>query len=456
MLRIFVNRVEELNILEQRYQSNQPEFLIIYGRRRIGKTEIIKQFAKDKTHFYFLARKEPIQLEIDRFKNKFAEKFNIYLEKTTDFQNLFQQIIKKIHLSKKFIFIIDEFPFLIESYKPIPSIFQHIWDETLKDKNIFLILCGSSVGMMETQVLGYKSPLYGRRTGQLKIQPMKINHLKEFLPHYTTEKLLQTYGAVGGIPFYLREFNSKKSFIENIQNTFFNKSNILHQEAEILLKEELREPNTYLNILKAIIDGATKLSEISSKSLVDITNINKYIAVLEQLKLVKKEYPITQPFKKRNFIYKIDDNYFKFWLSYVYPYKEEIEEEPESVVEIVKADYPSYMGHIFEEISRLMIRKLTKIEFIRTGKWWYKDKEIDLVALNEHTKEIMFFECKWKKLGYQECLKILEELQEKAGFVEWFNKQRQEHYGVIAKKIEDKEDLRKEGFLVYDLEDFDK
>jgi len=454
MLLEFINRENELHMLEERYTSSKPEFFIIYGRRRIGKTELLTQFAKDKPHFYFLARKEPIELEAERFRKKFAETFNIYLEETTDFEKIFTQIITKIDLTKKFIFLIDEFPYLIEAHEPILSIFQQLWDEHLNKKNIFLILNGSSVSMMETHVLGYKSPLYGRRTGQLKIEPVPLHQLKKFLPQYTTEEILHTYGAVGAIPFYLNEFNSKKSFLQNIQDTFFNKSNILYQDAEILLKEELREPNTYFNILKTMIDGATKLSEIASKSFIDITNINKYITVLENLKLVRKEYPITQPFKQRNFIYKIDDNYFRFWLSYVYPYKEEIEEKPASVLQKIKTEYPTYMGPIFEDAARKHIKKITTIDFTKLGKWWYKDQEIDLVALNENTKEIVFFECKWKNLRYTQSLTILKELQEKAESVEWQNKKRTEHYGLIAKTIERKNDLRKQGFYVYDLEDW--
>jgi len=455
MLLEFVDRVKEIDILEQRYKSNKPEFMIIYGRRRIGKTELIKQFTKDKKHFYFLARKEPIELEVDRFRKKISEKLNIFLRETKDFETLFIEILEKIDASQKFIFLIDEFPYLIEAYKPILSIFQSIWDEVLKNENVFLLLTGSSVSMMETEVLGYKSPLYGRRTGQLKVEPIKINYLNEFLPNYKIKDILKTYGATGGVPYYLKEFNSKKSFLNNVRDTFFNKSNILYQEAEILLKEELRGPNTYFNILKAMIDGATKLSEISAKSLVHITNINKYISVLETLKLVRKEYPITQPAKLRNFIYKVDDNYFRFWLSYVYPYKEEIEEQPESVLEFVKKDYPRYMGPIFEETVRQYIRSLTTIDFNKIGKWWHKGEEIDIVGLNENKKEISFFECKWSDISYNKSLKILERLKEKAELVQWLNDKRKEYYGLVARKIENKKSLRDLGFLVYDLDNWD-
>ena len=454
MILKFINRVEELKILEERYSSRKSEFLIIYGRRRIGKTEIIKQFAKEKDHFYFLSRREPIKLEIERFRKKFAEKFNINLNETNDFEDLFKQILEKIDASKKFIFLIDEFPYLIEKYKPIPSIFQHIWDEELNKKNVMLILTGSSVSMMETHVLGYKSPLYGRRTGQLKIEPIKTINLKDFLPNYKIEDILKTYGAVGGVPFYLNEFDSKKSFIQNIRDTFFNKSNILYQEAEILLKEELREPNTYFNIIKSILDGATKLSEISAKSLVDITNINKYISVLKTLKLVRKDYPITQPIKQKNFIYKVDDNYYRFWLSYVYPYKEEIEESPQSILDFVKKDINRYMGPIFEEINIKYLRNLIGKDFSKIGKWWHKKREIDIIALNEAKKRIAFFECKWKELSYDKSLQILEDLKIKSREVKWYNKQRKELFGLIAKKVENKGKLTKKGFSIFDLSDW--
>ncbi len=203
-----------------------------------------------------------------------------------------------------------------------------------------------------------------------------------------------------------------------------------------------------------MIDGATKLSEISSKSLVDITNINKYIKVLETLKLVRKEYPITEPVKPRNFRYKINDNYFRYWLSYVYPYKEEIEEQTERVVAFVKKDYSRYMGVLFEDISRQYLQNLLSTDLINIGKWWYKEEEIDIVGLNEGTKEISFFECKWKNLSYNQSVKILTELQKKTVSVKWLNTTRKEHFGLIAKKIEKKNELRKKGFLVYDLDDW--
>ncbi len=458
MILNFIDRKNELELLEERYASDNPEFIIIYGRRRIGKTELIKRFSREKDHFYFLAKEQNIELEIERLRDRFSRKSNIHLEKTSSIEDLFREISAKIEQDIKFVFIIDEFPFWISKHKAILSDFQHLWDEFLSTRNIMLILTGSSVSIMETEVLGYKSPLYGRRTGQLKIEPMKFEFLKDFLPAYSTEDIIRIYGAVGGVPFYLKEMRDDMTFPENIKNTFFNKLNILHQEAEILLREELREVHVYFNILTAINEGSTKLGEISSKARVSITNINKYLNVLLNLRLIKKEYPVLLSPKTKNFIYRLDDNYFRFYLKYVYPYREEIEEDVDLAVKLMEDDYPRFMGEVFEDVCRKNLRRMNIPVFrspgTKIGRWWHKDKEIDIAALNEDTKEIAFFECKWKDLSRGEVLKIIEELKEKAGYVRWNNNERKEYYGVIAKKIEGKDTLRLDGYPAFDLRDF--
>ncbi|MDP2754110.1 MAG: ATP-binding protein [Nitrospirota bacterium] len=452
----FINRENELKALEERYRSEKPEFFIIYGRRRVGKTELIKRFASGKSHFYFLAKEQPIVLEIERFREKFAEKFDMHIERTEELEKIFAQILNKIDHDKKFVFIIDEFPYWVSKHHPILSEFQYLWDELLSKKNVFLILAGSSVSMMEQEVLAYKSPLYGRRTGQLKIEPLKLVCLKDFLPRYSAEDLFMVYGAVGGVPFYLKEFDDALTIRENVKNTFFNKSSLLYEEAEILLREELREVTTYFNIMKAIIDGATKLAEISSKARVDITNINKYLTTLMNLGLVRKEHPVTQPPKLKNFLYVLNDNYFRFWLQYVYPYGEEIEEDVNTALKIFENDYPRYMGGIFEDICKKILRDLNmpvfKFPGTKIGRWWHKDKEIDIVALNDDTKEILFCECKWQ--DKVNAKKVVAELKEKAKFVLWNNDKRKEYYAVFAKSFKDK---RKElDSMLFDLNDLKK
>ncbi len=447
MLLNFVDRENELSGLNDLYQKERADLFVLYGRRRIGKTTLCKKFAEDKPHFYFLARVQDHALELERMKEVFSERFDTFIPDVKDIEGLFKEMLDKIDDKKKFVFIIDEFPYWIEEDRSILSEMQYIWDEILKDENIFLILTGSSVGMMESDVLDHKSPLYGRRTGQLKLTEIPVHKISEFLPKYSNEELIKTYGALGGVPFYLKEFDPEKDFFENIRDTFLNKLNILHEEAEILLREELRKPNIYFNIIKAMIDGATTLSEISSQSRVSITNVNKYLKVLERLEIIMREYPVTGSSKKKKFLYRITDNYFRFWLSFVYPYQGRIEENPDSVLMNIKSNYDRYMGPVFEEVCMDYIAR--HYQYQELGRWWYGDKEIDIVALDRNT--IIFGECKWSKnkIG----VSVLEDLKEKSKDVRWKNNSRKEKYILFSRSGFTKELIQHEHIELIDIMD---
>ncbi|MBU3902532.1 MAG: ATP-binding protein [Candidatus Thermoplasmatota archaeon] len=447
MLLKFIDRQKELEVLENAYKSNKPDFIIIYGRRRLGKTELVKKFIKDKQAFYFLAKQENLELELERFKEKIAKKFNIFIE-ADNLEKLFEEIGKKI--KGRTIIVIDEFPYWVLRDEKIISEFQYLWDEILSKQNRILILLGSYMSIMEQKVIGYKSPLYGRRTAQIEIKPFRVTDIKGFLPKYKIQDIIRTYGAADTIPYYLIQFDKNKTFWKNLRNTFLNTSNPLYQDAEILLSTELREYNTYFNIIKAIIDGSTKLSEIANKSRVDITNISKYLKVLTGLKIIRKIKPITASPKEKNYLYELKDNYFRFWLTYVYPYKEEIEENPDEHLRFIMKNYPHYMGKIFEDFTTKILRQMINIKFSKTGKWWYKNREIDIVGLNEPNRNIIFGECKWQDNINAE--KIFEELKEKAEFVDWNKNKRKEHYAIFAKSFK----KRAKGCYCFDLKDISK
>lgn len=430
MLLKFINREKELEVLKNSYKSNKPEFIIIYGRRRLGKTELIKRFIKDKQAFYFLAKQENLKLEFERFKEKLAKKYNIFLE-ADNWEKLFEETGEKV--KGRLIIVIDEFPYWIIKDENIISEFQYLWDEILSKQNMVFVLLGSYVSIMEQKVIGYKSPLYGRRTAQIEVKPLRVTDIKEFFPKYKIQDIIRTYGAADIIPYYLIQFDRNKTFWQNIAGTFLNTSNPMYQDAEILLSAELREYNTYFNIIKAILDGATKLSEIANKSKVDITNISKYLNVLTGLKITKKIKPVTASPKEKNYLYELEDNYFRFWLTYVYPYKEEIEENPEEHLTFIMKDYPRYMGKIFEQFITKTLKQMIDIKFSKIGRWWYKEREIDIVGLNERGKKILFAECKWQDNVNAE--KLLRELKEKAEFVEWNKNKRKEHYVIFAKSF---------------------
>jgi len=249
----FVDRKIELEIMRKFYGSDKAEFIILYGRRRVGKTELILKFMENKKNVYLLASTEGDRENINIFKSKFAELLNDDYFARIDFKDwfsLFEALCKNVNFisltkGEKVVIAIDEFPFLIHTNSNIPSIFQRIWELLLKDKNVMLILCGSSVSVMEEKVLDYKSPLYGRRTGQLELQPLSFVYLKSFFANYTMEDLAKVWFVVGGMPAYLLQLSNNISFWENVEENILKKERYLYREAEILLREEFREPKNY-------------------------------------------------------------------------------------------------------------------------------------------------------------------------------------------------------------------
>ena len=240
----FVDREKEINLLEKEYREKRPSFFILYGRRRVGKTELLIKFIKNKPGIYFLSTTEGDFHNIKAFQEKLSETMGSYIKHINikDWYALFKILtenlkFKTITKTKKFVIVIDEFSYLIHSNPNIPSIFQKIWDEILSKENVMLILCGSSIGIMENEVLGYRSPLYGRRTSQLELQPLEFKYLKEFFPTYSAEDLIKVWFVVGGIPEYLLKLNPKLSFWDNIKENVLYKGSYLYKECEFLFAQ---------------------------------------------------------------------------------------------------------------------------------------------------------------------------------------------------------------------------
>jgi len=453
----FIDREKELEFLEEKFR-NKRELIILYGRRRVGKTELIKQFCRNKEHIYFLADKRGSLSNAERFASIAAEHFGDLPPKVKNFDDVFQYIAKRLN-EKKIVIAIDEFSYLVEKDDSIPSIFQLIWDEILKDKKLMLILCGSLVSMME-ELLTYKSPLYGRRTAQWKLMPLRFSEAKNIFSSYSIEEKVKVYSILGGIPFYLNVFDDKKDVFANIEEKILTKGEILYEEVEFLLREELRDYSSYFSILEAIAKGNSKLSEIANFSRIQAKDLPKYLSVLMKLDIVEKNYPITEKRTTKRTIYKIKDNFFDFYFRFVYPFKSDLElGNTKKVIGVIKKELNSFIGKKFEDISReflyeMNLRGALPFSFSDIGTWWEKDKEIDIVALNKEEKKILFCEVKWQDINKNEAEKIFENLKEKAEQVKWFNKVRKEYFCLIAKEIKDKKDLQEKGYLVFDLKDF--
>ena len=451
MFNQFIDRERELQHLNSAYGSSRSEFIVVFGRRRIGKTELLRQFIKDKYAVYFLADERGDAANLSEFRTLIAGGTGneILGQSTLDWLDTLKEAAKT---EQRLVIVIDEYPSLITSNKAIPSIFQKAWDLYLKDSNIMLVLCGSSISMMERHVLGSKSPLYGRRTGQIKVEPLMFKHTGAFFPEFKVEELVRIYAITDGVPYYLKEARHRINKISQLEMLYSIES-LLLEEAEVLLKYEFREPAKYFSILMAIAFGNTKFGDIVNYTGLSSSIVSQYLSNLSVLNIVEARYPVTEKApKSRNARYYITDNYFTFWFRFVYPNKSLI--YGDFKIPKFSPDFNRYVGMVFEKIAAEFLWQARPVEFTKIGRWWHKEEEIDLVALNDASKEVLFIECKWKTLSEADSLRNLGKLKKKADFVKWNKGERVEYYGLVAKKVGGKDALREKGFVVFDLDDF--
>lgn len=418
----FINREKELGYLDSFWKKEGAQFIAIYGKRRVGKTTLIKHFLKDKPHVYFLAQKISEQENLRTLGELTGALFgeDVLVEKGfSNWPSFFRYFQKRT--DKRLVVVIDEFPYLTESNKGISSIFQAGWDEYLAASPICLILCGSSITMMESEVLGEKAPLYGRRTGQILVKPFDFFEAAKFFPGAPFEKQLQLFSLVGGNPGYLKNLSPEETVMGNIRKHFLSPEAVLYSEGEFLLHQELREPRNYFSILRAIAFGKTRISEIANETGFDKSVLHKYIFALEDLGIVRKDVPVTEknPMKSRKGLYKIDDQYFRFWFRYVLPNKSRIEEGAlDPVIKAVNEGFNLLVSMDYEKVARAVVRKNEELFFPidKIGSWWDKNEEIDIAALNEKEGKLLLGEVKWsnKQVGTD----IYEDLKRKSALAE--------------------------------------
>ena len=410
---MFIGRQNELQCLENLYNSKKFEFLVLYGRRRVGKSELLTQFALKHKSLFFSAQEQNQTLNITAFVERLKDFFNLKYNptfndwyETINFLNemIEQKLIQ--NPNEKVCIIIDEFPFIAKDYPAIKSILQHTIDHIWQHKNIMLILCGSSVSFMLNEVLGYSSPLYGRRTANLELKPLDYFEASKFFPNYSKEDKILAYSILGGIPQYLNFFDTKKSLKQNILDCIVKPSCPLKDEVNFLLKQEFREPAMYNSILTAIACGYTKLNEISTKIGEDSSKVIKYINELREIKIIDRKFPYGEKETTRNSFYCITDNFFNFWFKYIFKLNNPSPLASNEVItdEIMK-DLPSSIGLIFEQICMQYIYRIareSKLPFIPNGigKWWgnnpKKKSQDDIDILGISDNKGLFCECKFR------------------------------------------------------------
>ncbi len=434
----FINRQQELTALERIYHQDGFQFIPVYGRRRIGKTRLVQEFIKDKGAVYFLADSvsETEQLRsLGRIAGEYFHDPILMDRGFKDWRQFFSYVRDK--QKTRLSIVIDEFPYLVYSNAAISSIFQKGIDEHLKQTDIVLILMGSSIGMMEKEVLFYKAPLYGRRTASLEIKEMAFSVLGEFFPHKNFEELLKIYSVLGTIPAYVEKMNPGRDIFGNIRELILDRGTFLYNEVEYILREELREPRNYFVILKAIAQGKRKLSEIINETGFEKSLVARYIDILRSLHYVEKDIPVTEkyPEKSKQGIYRLCDKFFTFWFKYVFPNRSRLEiGNIDYVLQLVRETFEHHISTMYEEVCMDICRDFMKkeiIQFTALGKWWSKDAEIDIVALDEETKTVYFGECKWsnKKVGDD----IYHDLKTKSRSVDWHNDKRKDRFMLFSK-----------------------
>lgn len=403
---MFIGRERELAALDKLYTSDNFEFAVIYGRRRVGKTALITQFIRDKKAIYFMGVESNEKQNLENFSKTIME-FGTDIPAETAFIS-FQAALEyvfKLAEKDRLVLAIDEYPYVARSSKSLASTLQLFIDKYKDSSKLMLILCGSSMSYMEDHVLAYKAPLYGRRTSQMKILPFDFADTCRYFKNFSGEDKALVYGMVGGTPQYLLQMDDRRSVEENIKNTFLNPTSSLFEEPENLLKQEVREPALYNAIITAIAAGASRMSEISAKVGEDTSVCAAYLKNLMTLGLIQKETPYGEK-ESRKSIYTIDDNMFRFWYRFVPENHSMIGRGVTDLAYKRIEPYLShYMGKVFEEICMQYLWKLllcgeSPIEFKGLGRWWGTDPsthgqaEIDIMG--EQDKDTALFgECKW-------------------------------------------------------------
>ena len=447
MLREFVNRREELGILEKLWRRKGLTLVLVYGRRRVGKTRLLEEFSREKERIFLIFEDKPREYNFKLLSRKVSEFVGFSVE-VRDFPSLFA-LLKKTTRGRVLL-IMDEFSYLIKKEVGILSELSRAMEEN-KDLNALVVVSGSYVSLLEREFFSYSSPIYGRSDANIKVVPLQFRHMMEWFNSQKIEDLVKIYAVTNGTPKYLEFFNGE-NVEDEIKANFFNSSAFLFREAKALLSEELRELSTYLAILEAIARGNTRVTQIANFCYMKENQVVPYLRVLGELGIVRKVTPL---FGKRG-IYEIGDNYFLFWSRFVNPYYEEIEGNfVDAAIEDFERNFNTFLGKPFEGIAREFLmeanqKNLLPFRFTKLGRWWHKGEEIDIVALNEREKKALFVEVKWRELSERDAKRILSRLRKKAELMGL--RDYEEHFGIVAKRIKGKENLG----LAFDLEDFEK
>jgi AAA+ ATPase superfamily predicted ATPase len=402
---MFINRETELDQLEKRFVSEKAELFVLYGRRRVGKTELLRTFCEGKSHIYFVATFSSDRDQLMAFSQAVWGFSHTDVPEGFTYPSWDAAFRELAELPGRPVVVLDEFTYLIGGNKAIPSILQKAWDERLQHTQVFLVLCGSYIGMMEKEVLGYQAALYGRRTGNILLQPLSLPAAGLFFPAFSPLQIIEAWAVLGGMPYYLLAFAEADDLFSNISQIVLHPQGLLYNEPRLLLMEELREPRNYFSILRAVAQGRTRLNEIAQAAQVGTAvTTNRYLDILQQMQIITRTVPVTEkrPDKSRKGVYRITDHFLRFWFRYVHPHQSSLDLglANEVMANQIQPTFGQFVSYAFEEACRNYVAQLArmgKLPFVpeRIGSWWDREAEVDVVALNESDNTLLVGECKW-------------------------------------------------------------
>lgn len=439
----FVDRISEMETLEREYRRAEASFVVIYGRRRVGKTELINQFCKDKRALYYLATEESESQNRVAFRDVAALFLGNSLMAQAAFdrwESIFEIIAEACPADERTVIVIDEFQYLGNANPAFPSVFQRIWDTILKDRNAMVILCGSLTTLMTQQVLAYDSPLYGRRTAQIHMRPIPFPVYRDFFPEKSPRELVEFYSVTGGVPKYIELFESGGDVYDAIRDNVFNRDSFLYDEPTFLLQKEVSDVSGYFSIIKAIAAGNRKASAIATRLETPQTSLSRHLKTLIELDMIDREVPVTEPNPEnsKKSLYRVKDNFLQFWFQFVQPNLSYLESEHvEFAMERLHRSFTDRLvSYVYEDVCRDAVWGLSaqgKVPLFiqKVGRWWNaRNDEIDVVGLSEEDGGILFGECKF--LARPVGADVLTALEEKSRLVSWGPSDRREMFVLFS------------------------
>lgn len=410
----FVGRDQELAWLKDRYDSQRAVFLVVYGRRRVGKSTLVRTSLDGRSDaVYYQARETSAKRQVEEF----AATARTIVPSLGDIRAEWEPLLR--HLAERdFIVVIDEFPYLVAEDPSVPSTFQRAWDLAISSTNSTLVLVGSSLSVMEDKVLSGSSPLYGRRTGSLDLGPLSFWDSAPFFPNWSAEQRVFAWSVFGGTPHALQHIDPGKGVLENIQKVVLDPGAPLHEEGTFLFHQEFAQPAIYLAIVEAVASGRNVPNEIAGMSGVDISSVGTYLRKLVRTRLLTREVPVTEdPVRSRKGRYRLADPFLDFWFRFVHQRRTEIAlAGSDAARRLVGSRFAQHTGRHFEVLCQKALPHLIPGEYLSIGRWWHDEEEIDVVGLTDG-QGIVVAEAKFTSSPMG--IRRLYDLERKAQRVRW-------------------------------------